>query len=89
MHEQANATLAKANLTHETTVHELAGEVEVLYSTLRGKKAAYDALVVRQNCVLQRYTPENMLAKMSAAIDEADNASEDVTEAFMAGDKSE
>jgi hypothetical protein len=79
--------MADDNVQSENQLGVLTNEVEELYSTLREKKAAYDALVQRQNAIMHRYTPAAILKKMAAKVDEADNASEDIAEAFMGEEK--
>ena len=81
---------AKGNVDkHERAVHEKVNAIEILYSTLREKKAAYDGLILRHAAIMQRYTPQAIAAKMAAHVDKMENGSEDIAEDFMSGEKGE
>jgi hypothetical protein len=74
--------LATRNLTNKVEVEEMRAAVSALQAQVAERKAKYQALIARQQKVMQAYSIGNLVSALSTAIQRADEDSERVIESF-------
>jgi hypothetical protein len=81
-----NVTAAQANLAMQEQLETLRAETQVLLDQFRSAKQGFAQKVQLQRQAAQSINPYALVQKVSAAADEADEASEDMTRCFIDGE---
>ncbi|KAF0719050.1 Aste57867_1311 [Aphanomyces stellatus] len=83
---QGNHELAETNLGHEGSLQTLQSEVHALKQQVHTVQEALAAKQATQHELMAQFQPQAFVQRVSAAADEADNASEDIAARFTNGE---
>jgi seryl-tRNA synthetase len=78
-----NVAIAKKNLEQKTSIEEMTEEIVSLQTILKREKANYDALLEKQNTIMQRFSPQKLGLRLGHAAKKVDESSEEVASRFL------
>jgi len=78
-----NEDTARKNLSFQNELEQKKNEVDVQQANLKEQRNLFDQQAKRQQEISKRFTPDALLGKLSESVNQAEQASEDITTKFL------